>query len=280
MLNQIKTVGLLAVLSAMLVGVGGAVHPGLVEFYLFLALVMNVGAYFFSDRLVLSMHGAVEVGPDQAPWLHQTVAELAQTAGIPKPKVYLIRDPSPNAFATGRNPSHGVVAVTQGILNLLDRRQLRGVLAHEIGHIANRDVLLQTIAAVMVSVITSVAGALRWGLIFGGHRRRDDDGGGAGALLIALVAPFAAMLVQLGISRSREYLADEAGARISGDPLALASALETMEAYARGGSLAASHATASMFIVNPLRGGGMAGWFSTHPATAERVKRLRAMAQR
>jgi heat shock protein HtpX len=232
MRNQLKTVLLLGALSALLVGIGGALAPQHLSIFLVLALAMNVGAYFFSDRLVLAMSHAAEVSPGQAPELHRIVAELASRAGIPKPRVFVVPGAQPNAFATGRNPAHGVVAVTEGILSLLDRREVRGVLAHEIAHIKNRDILVSTIAAAMASVITYAAQALSFATLFGGRDDRDEEGGGGGGFLLALVAPLAATLVQLGISRSREYLADETGAALAGDPDALADALVKLESAA------------------------------------------------
>lgn len=278
--NQLKTVLLLGALSALVIGLGGLVAPG--HLYLFgaLALLMNLGAYFFSDRLVLRMHRAAEVSPAQAPELHAMVAELSARAGIPRPRVFVIPEAQPNAFATGRNPAHGVVAVTEGIVHLLDRRELRGVLAHEIAHIKNRDILLSSLAAAGAAVISWIAHALSFGALFGGGSNDDEEGAGAGGgLLVALVAPLAATLIQLGISRSREYLADATGAALSRDPEALASALLKLERTAELVPSQATPATASLFIVNPF--GAMervARWFSTHPSTADRVARLRAMA--
>ncbi len=281
MLNQLKTVVLLGALSALLVGVGGAVAPQSLTLFVVLALAMNLGAYFFSDRIVLAMSRAQEVSPHQAPDLHDMVADLAARAGIPRPRVYLIPDAQPNAFATGRNPRHGVIAVTAGIMNLLDRRQLRGVLAHEIAHIKNRDILLSTIAAALASLITYVAQALSFGLLFGG-RDDEEEGSGAGGFLVALVAPLAATLIQLGISRSREYLADETGARLTGDPDALADALVELHQGTQLVPSAAAPATASLYIMNPLASAGrsLLQWFSTHPSTEERVRRLRALSPR
>ncbi len=277
MRNQIRTVLLLGVLSALLVGIGALVAPQYVSGFVVLALAMNLGAYFFSDKIVLAMHRAREVSPAEAPTLHRMVGEVAARAGVPKPRVYMIVDAQPNAFATGRNPRHGVVAVTAGILDLLDERELRGVLAHEIGHIKNRDILVATIAAAMGSLITYVSHAFGW---FGGGRDEDGQGSPAAGFLLALVAPFAAMLIQLGISRSREHLADETGARLSGDPDALARALLKLEQAARvipaGGR--ATPATASLFIVNPFAGAGhLLKLFSTHPPVQDRVRRLRAL---
>ena len=282
MKNQIKTILLLGVMSAILVSIGGALGPGYLVLFGALALAMNLGAYFMSDRIVLAMHRAAEVSPDEAPGLHRMVEELALRAEIPKPRLYVIPDAQPNAFATGRNPEHGVVAVTEGIVQLLSARELRGVLAHEIAHIKNRDILVSTIAAAFASGITWIAHAVSFAGLFGGGQSDDEEGGGGllGGLALAIVAPIAATLVQLGISRSREYMADEVGARLCGDPEALASALSKLE---RGVELvpseAARPATASLFIVSPLAGASsLLKWFSTHPTTEERVSRLLSMA--
>jgi heat shock protein HtpX len=278
--NQLKTILLLGTLSALVIGLGTAVAPGSLYLFAALALAMNLGAYFFSDKLVLRMAHAEPLERDELPWLHDMVGELSQKAGIPTPRVFLIREQQPNAFATGRNPEHGVVAVTEGLLSMLDRRELRGVLAHELAHIKNRDILISSIAAAGASLITWVANALSFGAMFGGGHHDDEEGSPAGALLMAFVAPIAATLIQLGISRSREYQADESGARISGDPQALASALLKLERGAHAIPADAAPATASLFIVNPF--GAMetaASWFSTHPATAERVERLMALAR-
>jgi heat shock protein HtpX len=286
MRNQLKTIVLLGALSAMLVGIAGAVAPQHLTTFVALALAMNLGAYFFSDRLVLAMQRAAEVSPTDAPELHRMVAEIAARAGIPKPRVFIVPEPQPNAFATGRNPRNGVVAVTEGLLSTLDRRELRGVLAHEIAHIKNRDILVSTIAAALASIITYLAQLLSFAALFGGRSSQDDEGDGAGAaggFLLALVAPLAATLVQLGISRSREYLADETSAALTGDPDALADALIKLETGAHhlpvSASAPAATATASLFIVNPLAGArSVLRWFSTHPAIEERVARLRHLA--
>ncbi|NOT53478.1 MAG: zinc metalloprotease HtpX [Deltaproteobacteria bacterium] len=282
MKNQLKTIFLLGVLSAILIGFGGLLGPGYLYGFTALALILNVGAYFFSDRLVLRMSGAQEVTPEQAPALHRMVDELAHRAGIPKPRVCIIPEPHPNAFATGRNPEHGVVAVSEGIMRLLTERELRGVLAHELAHIKNRDILVSTIAATIAAAVGYLANALSFAAIFGGSNQDDEgEGSAGGGLLLALVTPFLAMLVQMGISRAREYMADEAGARIADDPEALASALAKL---AQGAELMPMHepqpATASLFIVNPLTGGGsLMNWLSTHPPMGERIRRLRAMSR-
>ena len=278
MRNQLKTILLLGALSALVIGIGGAVAPRYIPVFAGLALVMNLGAYFFSDRIVLAMHHTREIDPAEAPELHGMVAELAQRAGIPMPRVYLIPEAQPNAFATGRNPAHAVVAVTQGILGLLSARELRGVLAHEIAHVKNRDILVSSIAAALASLVTYIAHAFGY---LGFHVQDDEEHHGslAGSLLLALVAPIAATLIQLGISRSREYLADESGARLGGDPEALANALIKLEHGAATIPAEAQPGTASLFIVNPLAGGSLMQLFSTHPSIHERVERLLGMAE-
>jgi heat shock protein HtpX len=280
MRNQIKTIVLLGILSALLVAGGGAVAPGLLWLFTAIALAMNLFAFFFSDRLVLRMYGAREVSAAEAPVLHAMVDELSRAAGIPKPRVHVIDSHIANAFATGRDPRHASVAVTAGIMRLLDDQELRGVLAHEIGHVRNRDVLVATVAAGLATAVSHVGNALAFAGLFG--RGEDDESSPAGGLAFALLAPITASLVQLGISRSREYLADESAARLSGDPLALASALEKLQLSAEAMPSRAEPATASLFIVNPLAGAGGAllRLFSTHPPIEERVRRLRAMAGR
>lgn len=278
-MNQVKTIFLLAVLSALLVGAGAAFSPNYVMVYVAIAVVMNFVSYFWSDKIVLRMSGAREVGTSDAPRLHEIVAELAGNAGIPKPRVYVIPETQPNAFATGRNPEHGAVAVTQGIMQLLNERELRGVLAHEIGHIKNRDILIASVAATIASAISMIGSVLRWGAILGTGGRDDRDGvSPLGMLAMAIVAPFAAMLIQLGISRSREYEADATGAALSRDPESLANALEKLHRGAQQIPADVAPATASMYIVNPFTAtGGFMNWFSTHPPMAERVARLRGM---
>src|SRR5262245_55343156 len=265
--NQLKTVLLLGALSGAVIGLGSLVAPGSLYLFVGLALAMNLGAYFFSDKIVLRMHGAHEVSREDAPDLHGMVEELAQKAGIPTPRVCVIPDAQPNAFATGRNPANGVVAVTEGIVRVLDRRELRGVIAHELAHIKNRDILISSVAAAGATLISYIANAVTWSAFLGGGSQSDDEEGGGGmggALLAAFVAPFAAMLIQFGISRSREYLADQTGAELCGDPEALARALLKLE---RGADLVpsqASPATASLFIVNPFGATqGGTNWFST-----------------
>lgn len=278
MKNQLKTILLLGALSVGLIALGGALAPGHLYLFVGLALVMNLGAYFFSDRIVLRMSHARELPREEAPWLHAMVEELSARAEIPKPRVFLIPEPQPNAFATGRNPSRGVVAVTEGIVRLLDRRELRGVIAHEIAHIKNRDILVSTIAAALASIITYGAHAVGLSGLLGGSRDGEEGGSGASGLLFALLAPLGATLVQLGISRSREYLADETGAKLAADPEALASALLKLESAAQVVPSEATPATASLYIVSPFAGAGsLVRWFSTHPPVAERVARLRRL---
>ena len=280
MTSQIKTGLLLGLLTAIILLFGRMVggQSGLVVAFI-LALVMNVSSYWFSDRIVLAMYRAQELSPGEAPYLHQTVAEIAERANIPMPRIYLIPQDTPNAFATGRGPKHAVVAVTRGILNLLSPEELKGVLAHEIGHIRNRDILIQTVAATLAGAIMFVSNMVKWAAIFGFGASDDEEGGNpVVALVLAIVAPIAAMLIQMAISRSREYLADETGAKLAGNPEYLASALEKLDAYARSMPIhGASPATAHMFIVNPLTAESMLSLFSTHPPTSERVRRLREM---
>ncbi|HEX8254000.1 MAG TPA: zinc metalloprotease HtpX [Thermoanaerobaculia bacterium] len=279
MKNQLKTILLLGILSAILIGFGGLLGRGWVVGFTVLALAMNLGAYFFSDKLVLKMHRAQPLGEREAPRLHAIVRELSMRAEIPMPRLFLIPSSQPNAFATGRNPEHGVIAVTDGIIQLLSERELRGVLAHELAHIKNRDILVSTIAAAVAGAISFIGNMLQWTAIFGGGSGDDDAPNPFAALVLAIVAPIAATLVQLGISRSREFLADETGARICGDPEALASALDKLERAAHSVPPAThAPATASLFIVNPFSGTrGLVSLFSTHPPMAERIQRLRGM---
>jgi heat shock protein HtpX len=253
---------------------------------LILAGGMNFFSYWFSDKIVLRMYGAQEVSPNDDPELHGLVQELATRAGLPMPKVYVIPEETPNAFATGRNPQHAAVAVTHGIRRILNKRELAGVLGHELTHVLNRDILISSIAATLAGAISYLAHMAQWGMMFGGGRDRDEEGGGGNIfslLIMMIVAPMAAMLIQMAVSRSREYGADAGGAKICGDPLALASALRKLHMGAQDVPLQVSNATANatahMFIVNPLSAGGIANLFSTHPPMAERVARLEAMAQ-
>src|SRR5436309_2103959 len=281
MANLIKTGFLLIVLTCLLVLVGGALggQQGMTIAFI-LALVMNVGSYWFSDKIVLSMYGAQPVEEAQAPGLYRIVRELASRAQIPVPPIYMIPDDSPNAFATGRNPSHAAVAVTEGILRIMSEEELKGVLAHELSHVLNRDVLTSTIAATLAGAVMILANMARWGAMFAGSRRDDEDGGGLNpiALIVtALLAPIAAMLIQMAISRSREYEADASGARLTRNPLGLASALARLEQASQAIPMDASPATAHLFIVNPLSGRAFMNLFSTHPPIEERIARLRAM---
>jgi heat shock protein HtpX len=277
--NRIKTVLLLAGMTAFLIFIGKLLG-GRTGMYLafILALGMNFFSYWFSEKIVLRMYGAQEVTPMDAPQLHQIVEELAREAGIPKPKVYIIPDDSPNAFATGRNPEHAAVAATEGIMRLLTPMELKGVLAHEIGHVRNRDILISTIAATMAGAIMILADMARFGAIFGLGGRDNEEGPGiVGILVMSIIAPIAAMLIQMAISRSREYLADETGAHLAHNPESLARALEKLSLGVQRAPMDASPATAHMFIVNPLTGSSLMNLFSTHPPLKERVARLRAM---
>jgi heat shock protein HtpX len=272
---------LLAALTALLVLVGQALggRAGLVIALAF-AILMNFGAYWWSDRIVLRMYHAQELTPTEAPELFRIVRELATRGNIPMPRVYLIPEETPNAFATGRNPQNAAVAVTAGITRLLTREELAGVLAHELGHVKNRDTLIMTIAATIAGALSSLAHMAMWGAMLG--RSDDDDEGGnpLGGLLAIIVAPIAAALIQMAISRSREFLADEAGAKLTGNPLALASALRKIDSWSRRIPIhSGSPATAHLFIINPFSGGGLANLFSTHPSTEARVDRLEAMAR-
>lgn len=282
MKNQIKTILLLGVLSAVLIGFGSLLSPTMFYLMTAVAVVMNLGAYFFSDRIVLRLHGAREVPAAEAPQLHAIVEEMAARAGIPKPRVYLMDSPHANAFATGRNPAKGVVAVTRGLLQLMSPREVRGVVAHEIAHIRNRDILVASVAAAIAAAVAHLANLVQWGAIFGmGSQDEGEEGGSPlGALALAFVAPVAATLIQLGVSRSREFLADETAARLTGDPVGLAQALDRLSAAAAVvPGEAAEPATASLFIVNPFSGGsGLLNLFSTHPPARARIARLLALA--
>lgn len=278
-MNTFKTIALLTFMTVLLVFVGAAIggRTGMI-FAFGLALVMNALSYWYSDRIVLSMYRAKPVTEAQAPELHALVRRLSQRASLPMPKVYVIPNDTPNAFATGRDPQHGVVAVTAGIMRLLSSDELEGVLAHELAHIKHRDILTQTVVATIAGAISMLAQMAQWALIFGGGRHDDDDGSPIAALVMMIVAPLAAMLVQMAISRTREYEADRGGAAIAGHPQGLANALLKLEKGAQIIPLQnANPATSHLFIVNPLTGGGMRNLFSTHPPIAERVKRLREM---
>ncbi|HSF33937.1 MAG TPA: zinc metalloprotease HtpX [Candidatus Tectomicrobia bacterium] len=278
MTNVLKTTVLLAALTALFLVIGGAIggNQGLFIAFVF-ALLMNFASYWFSDKIVLSIYGAREVGLQEAPDLYRLIQRLAQRAGIPMPRVYIIPSDAPNAFATGRNPQHGAVAVTEGILRMLDEDELAGVLAHEMGHIRNRDTLIMTVAATLAGAITMLAHMAQWGAIFGMGRRDDEDSGGGvlSLLFMAILAPIAATLIQLAISRSREYFADSTGAAIAGSPSGLARALEKLHYASQRLPMSANPATAHLFIVNPLAGGSWVNLFSTHPPIEERIRRLR-----
>ena len=280
MSNVFKTGLLLAVLTAMLVLAGGAIggQRGMMIAFFF-ALAMNFFSSWFSDKIVLKMYGAQPVEEAQAPQLYGLVRRLAQRAGIPVPKVYIIPSDAPNAFATGRNPQHSAVAVTEGIMRILDDEELEGVLAHELSHVANRDVLISTIAATLAGAITYLAHMAQWAAIFGGRSHEDEEGGGNPLvmMLFAILAPLAAMLVQFAVSRAREFQAAASGARLAGRPWPLAKALEKLEVAAHMRPMPANPATAHLFIVNPLTGQSLMRLFSTHPSTEERIARLRSM---
>ena len=280
--NVLKTGFLLAVLTCLVVLVGQAVagQQGML-IALVMALVLNVASYWFSDKMVLAMYRAQPVDEAAAPELYAMVRNLATRTGIPMPRVYIIPTETPNAFATGRNPEHAAIAVTEGIMRILNREELEGVLAHELAHVKNRDTLIMTIAATLAGAITYLAHMAQWAAIFGGSRRDSDEnhgGGMFGALAMAILAPIAAMLVQLAISRAREFHADASGAKIAGKPWGLAAALEKLDQASKVIPMEATPATAHLFIVNPLSGGTLRSLFSTHPSTEERVARLRAMA--
>lgn len=283
MQNTLRTTLLLAVLTALIVFIGrlfGGSQGMVIAFVL--AVIMNIGSYWFSDKIVLAMYRAQPVDEQQAPELYRIVRELASQANLPMPRVYIIPQDTPNAFATGRNPQHAVVAVTEGIMRLLTLDEIRGVLAHELGHVKNRDILISSIAATLAGVVMILANMARWAAIFGGVRSDENEGGGGivGLLVTAILAPIAAMLIQMAISRSREYLADETGARLSHSPESLASALQKLStASQRLPMRNARPETAHMFIVNPLSGKSLANLFSTHPPIEERIQRLRAMRQ-
>jgi heat shock protein HtpX len=282
--NSLKTVVLLALLAGLLVFAGRVIAgPTGMFVALVMALLMNFFAYWFSDRVVQAMTGARELPYEEAPWLHELVAQLAYRAGIPKPRLWLVDAPQPNAFATGRDPNYGAVAVTTGLLHLLNRDELAGVIAHELAHIKHRDTLIQAVVATIAGAISYLAQMAQWALFFGGFGRSDErEGNGLGelaaSLLFVLLAPIAALIIQLAISRAREYEADAGGARISGDPLALASALERLEAASRLVPMEVNPAASHLFIVQPFSGEGLLGLFSTHPPIRERIARLRRMA--
>lgn len=275
--NTFKTAFLLTALTLLLMAIGRAFggQNGML-LALGVAAVMNFVSYFFSDKIALAMYRAKPVTREELPRAYDAVERLTQKIGIPMPKLYVIPNDSPNAFATGRNPAHASVAVTHGILNLLTDEELEGVLAHELGHVSNRDILISSIAATLAGAITYIAHFARWGMLFSGYGGRDDRdrGGGFGALIMLFLAPFAAMLIQLAVSRSREYHADETGAHYTGNPYALASALAKLDAYSRRTPMMATPSTAHLFIVQPFLGMSFGSLFSTHPPIAKRIERL------
>jgi heat shock protein HtpX len=275
--NTFKTAFLLTLLTLLLMFIGRAFggQNGML-LALGLAAVMNFISYFYSDKIALAMYRAQPVTREQLPRAYDVVERLTQKIGIPMPKLYVIPNESPNAFATGRNPSHASVAMTQGILTLLNDEELEGVLAHELGHVNNRDILISSVAATVAGAITMLASMGRWAMIFGGMGGDRDDrrGGGIGALLMLILAPIAASLIQLAVSRSREYQADATGAHFTGNPYALASALSKLDAYSRRIPMQGSPSTAHLFIVQPLLGMNFGNLFSTHPPIAKRIERL------
>jgi len=280
--DMLRTTLLLSALTGLIMALGqflGGSH-GLVIAFVF-AVIMNFGSYWFSDKIVLAMYSARQVNEAEAPLLYRIVHNLALRAGMPMPRLYMIPSDAANAFATGRNPQHAAVAVTEGILRLMNERELTGVLAHELSHVANRDILISSIAATLAGVVMMVANMARWAAIFGGYNRSDDrEGGGGiiGLIAMSILAPIAAMVIQMAISRTREYAADASGARVSGDPLSLASALRKLSLASERIPLDASPQTSHLFIVNPLSGRSLMQLFSTHPPLEERIARLEAMA--
>jgi len=282
MSNTLKTTLLLGLLTGIILGIGQLFggSQGLAIAFVF-AVVLNFGSYWFSDKIVLAMYRVREVQPGEAPELYQIVQNLTLRAQLPMPRLYVIPTESPNAFATGRNPAHAAVAVTEGIMRIMNRDELEGVIAHELSHVKNRDILISSIAATLAGVIMMLANMARWAAIFGvGGRERDDEGAGGvlGLILMSVLAPLAAMLIQMAISRSREFMADATGARISGTPLALASALEKLNRASQIVPMEARAESAHLFIMNPLSGKTFLKLFSTHPPIEERIARLRAMA--
>lgn len=280
-MNTIKTGLLLGALTGLLMLIGGSFggQQGVVIAFIF-AMVMNFGSYWFSDKIVLRMYKAQVVSENEAPELYAMVKNLALRASMPMPRVYIIPGDTSNAFATGRNEQHAVVAVTEGILRILGKDELEGVIAHELTHIRNRDILVGSIAATLAGAIVMLAHMAQWAAMFGGASRDDDEGGGSnivGLILMAVLAPIAATLIQMAISRSREYLADAGGAKISGKPYGLAGALEKLSLASQTMPMEANPSTAHMFIVNPLTGRSLMNLFSTHPPIEERIARLRSM---
>ncbi|MBI2166981.1 MAG: zinc metalloprotease HtpX [Candidatus Omnitrophica bacterium] len=282
-MNFFKTLFLLTALTLLLVFAGGALggQQGMMTALVF-ACVMNLGAYWFSDKIVLAMYRAQALSESDAPAVYRIVRELTEKAGMPMPRIFRIPSEAPNAFATGRNPRHAVVAVTEGILRLLEEEELKGVLGHELAHVQHRDILIASVAATIAGAVSMLSSMARWALMFGGGRRSDREGGANPLVLLitAIVAPFAALLIQLAVSRSREFGADEGGAQLAGNPLGLASALRKLDAGSRRTPMVeANPTTAHLFIVNPLRGGGIVKLFSTHPPVEERIERLERLSR-
>ena len=281
-MNRFKTAVLLTSLTLLMVAMGSALGGrGGMYIAFFMACAMNLFSYWFSDKIVLKMYGAREITEMENPAFYGIIRKLTVRAGLPMPRVYLIPSDSPNAFATGRNPEHAAVAATEGIMRILTPEELEGVMAHELTHVANRDILISTIAATIAGAISMLGNMLQWAAIFGGSRSDDDEGGGMlGGLAMAIIAPIAALLIQMAVSRSREYLADEGGARMCGHPLALANALRKLDSGSRMLPMQeARPATAHLFIVNPLTAGGLLQLFSTHPPMEDRIARLERMAR-
>jgi len=279
--NQIRTVLLLSIMTCLMVIIGRLFggRQGMILAF-FLAMAMNFFSYWFSDKIVLRMYNATEIGPENNQELYSIVSELTHTAGLPMPKVYVIPSQAPNAFATGRNPEHAAVAVTEGLLKTMNREEIKGVLAHEMSHVKNRDILIGSVAATMAGAIMIIANMARWSAIFGMGAGNDDENEGLGTIgliVMSIVAPVAAMLIQMAISRSREYLADATGAQLAGTPHGLANALEKLGAYSQQIPMNANPSTAHMFIVNPLSGSSLSSLFSTHPPLEERIARLRGI---
>lgn len=278
-MNNIKTLFLLVTLTLILIWAGAAMggRQGMTIAFIF-ALGINFFAYWFSDKIVLKMYRAKEVTEAEAPDLYGTVRRLAQKAEIPMPRVYIIDQEQPNAFATGRNPGHAAVAVTTGIMRILSQEELQGVIGHELAHVKHRDILISTIAATIAGAVSFLAQMAQWAMIFGGHRGDDDEGGSPiAAIIMMIVGPIAAMIIQMAISRSREYVADEGGARLAGNPRYLSGALRKLHTASQKIPMDANPATSHMFIVNPLSGGGILKLFSTHPPIEERIARLESM---
>ncbi len=279
-MNNIKTVLLLGALTGIFLFIGGYAggESGMLIAFIF-AAIMNLGAYWFSDKVVLKAYRANELGERDYPNIHAMVSRMAEKAGIPKPKLYLINQESPNAFATGRNPEHSAIAVSTGILKLMNDREIEGVLAHELTHIIHRDTLISTVAATVAGAIMFLAYQMRWFAFLGGGSDDDNRGGALGLIVMAILAPFAAMIIQMAISRTREYKADSGGAFLSGNPEGLASGLEKLGKFSKQIPLKATKQTAHMFIVNPFSGKSLLKIFSTHPPIEERVERLREMSR-